>query len=59
MAGVRIVDNHVVILDSSRLVLVCHLAGRFEEKTISELHDISFVNACNFLQATELGRKII
>ncbi len=46
----RVVDNHVVVLDSSALVLFCDPTEGVEEETVTKLHDVGLVDASNFLQ---------
>jgi len=45
----RIVNNHIVIFDARRLVLLRNTSESVEEKTITEFHDIRFVYAGDFL----------
>ena len=47
--NIRVVNNHVVVLNSSTLVFLCDLAEGIEEKTIAKLHDVRLVNARDFL----------
>lgn len=46
----RVIDNHVVVLNSSALVFLCDPAEGVEEETVTELHDVGLVDASNFLQ---------
>ena len=45
----RIVNDHVVVLDASALVILGHLAEGVQEQTITELHDVGLVDASDFL----------
>lgn len=45
----RIVNNHIIELDAGGFILFCHTTEGIEEKTITKLHDVGFVNASNFL----------
>lgn len=49
--SVRVVDDHVVVLDARRLVLFGDLAECVQEQTITELHDVGLVDAGDFLNA--------
>lgn len=49
---IRIVNNHVVKLNTGRLIILSYPTERVEEKTIPELHDIGFVYASHFLYFT-------
>lgn len=46
---IRIVDNHIIILDARRLILFRNSSEGVEEKTITEFHDIRFMYASDFL----------
>lgn len=45
----RVVDNHVVRLDTCRFVFFCHFTEGVQEKPVAQLHDISLVDASDFL----------
>lgn len=45
----RVVDDHLLELDSRRLVLLGDLLANSEEETVSELHDVGLVNTGNLL----------
>ena len=49
MHHVRIIDNHVIVINAGTLVLLCDLAEGVEEETVAQLHDIGLVNARDFL----------
>ena len=46
----RVVDNHVIESETGRLVLLRDLSESVQEETVTELHDVSFVNTGNFLK---------
>ena len=46
---IRIVDNHIIILDARRLILFRNSSEGVEEKTITEFHDVCFMYASDFL----------
>ena len=48
--GLRVVNNHVVEFDTSRLVLLRDASESVKEQTISEFHDVGLVHASDFLQ---------
>lgn len=47
--GIRVIDDHVVVLKTRRLVLLRNPTEGVQEQTITKLHDVGFVDACNFL----------
>ena len=47
--NIRVVNNHVIVLNASALVLLCDLAEGVEEETIAKLHDVGLVDARDFL----------
>ena len=57
----RVIDDHVVVFDSGRLVLFSNLTEGVEEQTITEFHDVGFVNTSDFLhgEALEIERLIV
>ena len=48
----RVVNDHVVVLDASALVILGHLAESVQEQTITELHDVGLVDTSDFLHVT-------
>ena len=46
---VRVINDHVVELDSSGLVLFRDTAEGVQEQTITKLHDVGLVYASDFL----------
>lgn len=46
---VRVIDDHVIELNSRRLVLLRDLAESVQEQAVTELHDVGLVHACNLL----------
>lgn len=48
---IRVVNNHVVVLDSGALVLLSNTAESIQEEAIAELHDVGLVHARDFLYA--------
>ena len=46
----RVVDNHVVVLDASALVVLSYATEGVEEETVTELHDVRLVDTSDFLQ---------
>ena len=55
MARVRVVDDHVVVLNARRLVFLSNFTEGVEEKTVTELHDVGLVDASNFLRFKHLN----
>jgi hypothetical protein len=53
----RIVDDHVVELDSGSLVLLCDGLASVEEETISKLHDVGLVDAGDGLHIVVSERR--
>ena len=51
----RVVNDHVVVLDASALVILGHLAEGVQEQTITKLHDVGLVDASNFLRFKHLN----
>ena len=49
MILLRVVHNHIVVLDAGSLVLLGNAAESVQEKTITELHDVCLVNTSDFL----------
>ena len=45
----RVIDNHVIVLDARRLVLLGDPAESVKEETIAKLHDVGLVYASDFL----------
>jgi len=52
----RVIDNHVIELDARGLVLFCNPSESVEEKPITELHDVRFVDACDLLAVVLQGK---
>lgn len=52
----RVVDNHVVELDTGALVLLRHFAANVQEKTITKLHDVSLVDRRHLLPSVLQGK---
>ena len=46
---VRIVNNHVIVLNTGRLVLLSNTTESVEEETVTKLHDVGLVDASDFL----------
>lgn len=46
----RVVDDHVVELDTMGLVLFCDPAEGVQEQPIAKLHDVCLVHTCDFLK---------
>ena len=46
----RVVNDHVVKCDPRGFVLFGDATESIEEQTVTELHNISFVDACHFLE---------
>ena len=55
MARVRVVDDHVVVLNARRLVFLSNFTEGVEEKTVAEFHDVGLVDASNFLRFKHLN----
>lgn len=51
-----VIDDHVIELDARRLILLGDLAECVQEQTVTKLHDVSFVDAGDFLAAILLGK---
>ena len=47
--NVRVIDNHVVEDDTRGFVLLSNATEGIKEQTVTEFHDIGFVDASNFL----------
>ena len=52
---VRVVNDHVVVLYASGLVLFCDATEGVQEETITKLHDVGLVDASNFLRFKHLN----
>lgn len=52
MEYTRVVDDHVIELDASELVLFRNPAEGVEEQTVTKLHDVRLVYASDFLRGT-------
>lgn len=50
MEYLRVIDDHVVVGDSRRLILFSDLSESVEEQAVSELHDVRLVDTGNFLE---------
>lgn len=48
-ASLRVVDNHVIVLDAGALVVLRDAAEGVEEETVTELHDVRLVDTSDFL----------
>lgn len=58
MEYTRVVDDHVIELDASELVLFRNPAEGVEEQTVTKLHDVRLVYASDFLRGTHQGMNI-
>lgn len=47
---IRVINNHIVVLDPSKLVLLGDAAESVQEETITKLHDVGLVDTGDFLQ---------
>ena len=55
LRNVRVVDDHVVELDSSEFVLLCNPSEGVEEETVTKLHDVRLVDGSDALASVRLG----
>ncbi len=58
MGCIRVVDDHVIELDASELVLLRNPAEGVQEQTVTKLHDVRLVHAGDFLQGARQGMNI-
>ena len=49
--GIRVVNDHVVVFDTGRLVFLRYPTEGVKEETVTEFHDVRLVHARDFLQS--------